>query len=383
VRALYRLTALGVVLAGPAEAQVAEWQLGQPLWELGEDFDSVASVQTLPSGRLVLTDVGGRQVYLIDPKNEQRSAVGRQGQGPGEYQFPSDLLPWRGDSLLLVDRASRRLLVVTPEGRLGQTLPFPEGLGGLPDARGADREGRIYFQASPFRGEPGATAMNGALPDTVGILRWDPGTGRVDTVGRVRIPAMKMQVSGGENSRMVMMRSQPYAPADGWVVSERGQVGVVREGDYHVEWLGSARPVRGAPVRYDRVRVGAAEKEALLSAMRNPRNRIVVTNGGPARGAPDARPPEPSAEEMEWPEFMPPFGARAVLAAPGNRLWVLRSQPARAPRRTYDVFDQTGNRVAVAALPATHRVVGFGPGVVLATRTDEDGLQYLMAFKHP
>ncbi len=378
-----RLSALSVLLAGSAQAQVADWKLAQPLWELEEDYDSVASVQALRSGRLIVTDVGGRQVYHVDPRSGQRSAVGRQGQGPGEYQFPGDLLPWRGDSLLLADRASRRLLVVTPEGKLGRTLPYPEGLGGLPDARGADRSGRVYLQGSPFRGEPGETAMPASLPDTVAILRWDTGSGKVDTVGRVRIPAMTMQVSGGENSRMVMMRSQPYAPADGWVVGDRGQVGVVREGDYHVEWLGDGRPVRGAPVRHERVRVGVAEKEAILAVMRNPRNRVVVTSGGPGRGAPDARPPEPSADDMEWPEYMPPFSSRAVLAAPGNRLWVMRSQPARVTGRTYDVFDHTGARIAVATLPPAHRVVGFGPGVVLATRTDEDGLQYLLAFKQP
>lgn len=377
------LAALTVLLAGPAQSQEAQWRLATPLWELEEDFDSVGSVQSLPSGKLMVSDVGGRQLFQVDPKSRQRGAVGRQGQGPGEYQFPGDLLAWRSDSLLLVDRASRRFLVITPDGKMGRTLPFPEGLGGLPDARGADRLGRIYFQASPFRGEPGATNMSATLPDTVPILRWDPASGKVDTLARVRIPALKMQVSGSENSRMVMMRSQPYAPADGWVVAERGQIGVVREGDYHVEWLGGDRPARGAAVRYDRVKVGAAEKEALLAAMRNPRNRVVINQGGPARGTPDARPPEPSAEEMDWPEYMPPFSSRAVLPAPGNRLWVLRSQPAKATSRIYDIFDQTGTRVAVASLPSAQRVVGFGPGVVFATRTDEDGLQYLMAFKQP
>ncbi len=383
MRTFLRLAALTVLLGGSLEAQVAEWRLSRPLWELTEDFDSVASVQPLPSGRLMVSDFGGRQLYHVDPKTGQRNAVGRQGQGPGEYQLPSDLLAWRGDSLLLVDRASRRLLVIAPDGGIGRTLPFPDGLGGLPEARGADRTGRVYFQASPFRGEPGSTEMNGALPDSVAILRWDPASGKVDTVGRVRVPALNVRVSGGQDSRMVMVRPQPYAPADGWVVSDRGQVGVVREADYHVEWLGGAGAVRGAPVRFDRVRVGPTEKEAVLSVMRNPRNRIVVTEGGPGRGAPDSRPPEPRSDDMEWPEFMPPFGARAVLAAPGSRLWVLRSQPARVPGRVYDVFDQTGARVAVAALPASHRVVGFGPGVVLATRTDEDGLQYLLAFRQP
>lgn len=380
---LLRVPLIALCLAEPAPAQEAQWRLTAPLWELPEEFDSVASVQALPSGKLMVADVGGRQVYHVDPTAGSRGLVGRQGQGPGEYQFPGDLLAWRGDSLLLVDRASRRLLVIAPDGRMGRALPFPDGLGGMPDPRGADRAGRVYFQASPFRGEPGASPAPAALPDTVPILRWDPGSGRVDTVGRVRIPALKMQVSGGENARMVMMRPQPYAPADAWVVADRGAVGVVREGDYHVDWLGGDRPIRGAAVRYDRVKVGPAEKEVLLAAMRNPRNRIVVTQGGPGRGAPDARPPEPTAEDMEWPEYMPPFGSRAALAAPGNRLWVLRAQPARATTRLYDVFDQTGARVAVASLPVTQRVVGFGPGVVYATRTDEDGLQYLLAFKHP
>ncbi|MBK7922868.1 MAG: hypothetical protein IPJ95_04440 [Gemmatimonadetes bacterium] len=68
---------------------------------------------------------------------------------------------------------SRRLLVVSPEGKLSRTIPYPEGLSGMPDARGADRQGRIYFQGSPFRGElGGGMEVGGALP-----IRWRSSAG--------------------------------------------------------------------------------------------------------------------------------------------------------------------------------------------------------------
>ena len=125
-------------------------------------------------------------------------------------------------------------------------MPFPDAIPGIADPRGTDRQGRIYFQGSPFNGPPGSGDMT-KIADTVAVLRWDRGSNKVDTVARVKVSAIKMQVSGGQNSRMVMMRPQPFAPADEWVVAEDGRVVVARVGDYHVEWLDGTASRAGYP----------------------------------------------------------------------------------------------------------------------------------------
>jgi hypothetical protein len=353
-----------------------------PETQFAQPFDAVLGVRELPGGKLLVTDLGPKSVLLIDFATGQQVTVGRNGQGPGEYQFPGELLPYRGDSTLLTDRVSRRFLTIAPDGKLGATVPFPDAIQGLGDPRGADRLGRIYFQGSPFPGD-GPEELNAArLPDSVAMLRWDRTTGRIDTVAQIRVPALKMQVSGTQNARAVMVRPQPFAPADEWAVAPDGRVAVARVGDFHVEWLGGASPVRGAPVPHVRVKVGEADKQAYMNNLRNSRNRMIINRGGgPGRGGPDIKPPEPDVSEFEWPDYKPPFPARSAQMAPEGHLWLPRSTSTRDSTPVLDVFDARGKLTARMTLPLGRRLVGIGAGTLYAVRTDQDGLQWLERYR--
>jgi hypothetical protein len=379
VRALAHTTALTAVVLSPLTAQQpAPRALTRPEAQFEQSFDAVLTVRELPSGKLLVTDLGPKTVILADFGSGTQATIGRNGQGPGEYQFPGELLPYRNDTTLLIDRVSRRFLTIAADGTLGPTIPFPDAIQGLGEPRGTDRQGRIYFQGSPFPGGPGeGTARE--IPDTVPVLRWDRTTGRVDTVARVKIAALKMQVSGGPNARMVMMRPQPYAPADEWAVAPDGRIAVVRVGDYHVEWLGNAA-VRGPPVGFERIRVGPVDRQAYLDNMRTSRNRITITRGGGGRG-PDLKPPELNEADFEWPDYKPPFPARAGLMSPEGQLWLARSTPAGDSTPTYDIFDGQGNLTGRVTLPIGRRAAGLGRGTLYAVRTDEDGLQWLERYR--
>lgn len=383
-----RLVLCATILAAlPAAAQqVPTRALTAPDAQFEQPFDAVLAIRELASGKVLVTDLGPKTLLLADLATGEQVTVGRNGQGPGEYQFPGELFPFRGDSVLLVDRVGRRVLVVSPEGKLGRSIPFPEGLSGLPDARGADRQGRIYFQGSPFRGEPGGgMEVGGTLPDSVPLIRWDPATKKIDSLTRVKIPAIKVQVSGGQNARTVMMRNQPFAPSDEWIVTPEGRVAIARVGDYHIEWLGTGAPVRGAPVRHEPLKVAAADRQIFLDGMRNSRNRITVSVGGPGpsggRNNQGNGQPQISEKDFDWPEVKPPFPSRALQFAPEGQLWVTRSTSARDSTPVYDLFDAGGKLTGRVTLPLGRRMVGLGKGVVYAVRTDEDGLQWLERYR--
>lgn len=383
VSAAFRIGALSLIATSPLFAQQPAMRtLTTPEAEFKESFDAVSALRELPRGRVLLTDLGPKTVILADFASGQQTTVGRNGQGPGEYQFPGGLLALPGDTTLLVDQVSRRFLRIGPDGAIGKTLPFPDGLSGMPEPRGADAQGRIYFQSSLFQGGPGNLEAP-EIPDSVPLVRWDRALNRIDTVTRVKIPSIKMQVSGTSNARAVMIRPQPYAAADEWAVATDGRVGVARVGDYHVEWIGPSA-ARGGPVRYDPVRVTDADKQAYMKAMQNNRNRIVVNQGGPGRGAQELRPPEPEASEFDWPVTKPPFrsgGQRGAFITPEGQLWVARSTSARDSTPVFDVFDARGALTTRVSLPLGRRVVGMGQGVVYAVRTDEDGLQWLERYR--
>ncbi|HXI21587.1 MAG TPA: hypothetical protein VNH46_10900 [Gemmatimonadales bacterium] len=374
-------SALALVLNVPLAAQnrVTERTLRQPEAEFTESFDALQALRELPDGKLLVTDLGPKAVYLVDFRSQHQTPVGRSGQGPGEYQLPGALLAAPGDTTLLVDLVSRRFLCIGPDGQLGKTIPFPDAVQGFPEARGVDGSGRVYFQGTPFATGPGGF-NSGELPDSVPIIRWDRQSGRIDTLGMVKAPSLKMQVAGGANSRMVMMRPQPFAPQDDWAVGADGRVAVARVGDFHIEWLGP-RPARGAPVAYDPVRVDDGEKDIFLSAMRNTRNRITVTRGGPGRGSQQLKPPEVQASDFNWPHDKPPFPGRTARISPDGRFWIEQSTRSGDSTEVYDTFDAAGGLMGRVILPRGRRLVGVGRGTVYAIRTDDDGLQWLERYR--
>lgn len=369
----------GLALPGVARAQakVPEQRLDKPDTEFPESFDQVSALRELPGGKVLLVDLGPKSLILADLKAGTQTTIGRNGQGPGEYQFPGGLVPYLGDTTLLVDLVSRRFLAVSADGKMGKTIPYPEALQGLAQPKGADRQGRIYLQGSPFRLGDGVDVST--IPDSAPIVRWDRESNRIDTLGKVKIPATKMQRSGTSNARVIMMRPQPYAPQDEWVAAPDGRVAVARVGDYHVEWLGD-RPARGTPVPFQPVKVTDGDKKAFMDAMKNSRNRITVNNGG--RGpAQELKPPEPSADEFDWPAEKPPFRARGAYLSPEGELWLLRSNTASDSVPVFDVFNASGALARRVILPKGRQLVGIGQGTAYAVRTDEDGLQWLERYK--
>ena len=380
--ALLLAAALAVPLAGQSVPVVS---LSKPDAEFAEPFDQVTAVRELRDGRVVVADVLARGVSLADFRNGAATAIGREGQGPGEFAFPSGLVPLPGDTTLLVDPGQRRFLKIAPDGKAVGTVAFPDGLAGIVNVRGADRQGRVYIQGSLFGGTLGGGDGNAEIPDSVAVLRWTPGRATFDTLGTVKVPTIARAVSGGPNARAVVMRQQPFSASDDWAVAPDGRVAVARVGDYHVDWLGTPR-ASGPVVRHAKVPVTQADKDAINRAARDTRGRfsVQVGDGGGSGGggrAPSVAPPQ--LPEPDWPEFKPPFVGNGARMAPNGELWVQRSQPTDAPP-LYDVFDGQGRLVRQVRLQKDTRLVGFGAASVYVARTDtEDELQYLQRFRRP
>lgn len=365
------LPAVLVALAAafPVAAQsVPRVALGRAEAELSDPFDNVTAVRELSDGRVIVADRFAKTVTLADFRAGTATAIGREGQGPGEYAFPAGLVALPGDTTLLVDPGQRRFLIIGPGAKPTGLLSFPGNMTGLLRVRGSDRQGRIYLQGNELSGlQPGAT-----LPDSVPVLRWDRARNRIDTLGRVKIPSVQSATSGSANARSFVMRVQPFSPQDDWSVGADGQVGVARVGSYHVEWWKPAgQRVTGPAVAYQKVAVNQADKDRFKAASTNPRGGFRMNVGGPGRAG-RAPPPAPALSEPDWPQFKPPFRDGTSQVAPDGSLWVQRYGAADAPL-VYDVFDGAGRLTRQVSLPKGARVVGFGArSVYVATMTDED-----------
>lgn len=370
-RQLLTGAALCAVTSTAAAQKVSRTTLDRPNLTFPEPLSSVVGFRPLSANRIVVADNLEQSVALLDLTSGTSTPIGRPGEGPGEFGMPGPLFPARGDTTYMMDMGNRRLLVITPDGHISATtIPLPQ-LQGVPIIipRGVDGQGRVYFDLAGVA-MPGLSEeiQKGIAP----LMRWDPTTNRVDTLGVVHFPPMQ---PAGRGQVRVSIGGGAYEPRDDWSVLPDGRVGVARAADYHVEWLGGPHAVVGPTVPYDPVKVGDDEKNAWADQLASRGIMVSMSSSGQRR---TSRVPRPDVSKMEWPDVMPPFtGSRTVLATPNGDLWVRRAQPAKAKDALYDVFDSQGRRIRQVVFSGRRVVLGFAPGVVFTARTDDDDLQWI------
>jgi len=378
------LTGAGLLAAAPLPSLTAQQPqpIGRPTAEYTEPFTRVGGLRELADGRIIVADPREKIVQLVDLRAGTGKKISREGAGPGEYALPGALLPMPNDQTLLVDLQNRRFLMIKPDGTPGETISPPSlntggpgPIGGLVNARGSDRQGRLYFQDLGFR--PG-----GESPDSIPILRWTPGATRVDTAAWMKGPQVTATSTparggGGTAFRMTVGSGVVWSPAEAWGVSQDGQVARVMPEPYRVLWYGADRRATAGPaVPYTPMRVTEADKAEYRETLRaNPPTMIMMGGGG--GGAPAA----PQMPDPTFAETKPPFtGGNSVLVTPEGEVWVLRTRPAADKIPVYDVFDASGRLSRKIALAPGSRVVGFGRSSVYVVRTDDDDMEYIQKF---
>jgi len=376
-----RYAALAVLLSTAAvQAQQApETRLTKPDARFPHELSSITGFLELPDGRVLVSDGIDETVLRIDLRTMKADTLSRTGSGPGEYKGPDLLYGLPAGGFLLVDLGNARLSFFDAAFKYKESSPIARGnpatglTMAIPD--GVDSQGRIYFR-SMMRNPDGSRADSGA------VIRWDRSTEKMDTVGKIKLGEVKVQSSGGSNSRSVSMSPIPYSPEDAWAVAPDGRLAIARAADYHLEWrpAGGAATVRGPAVSWKPVPVRDAEKREYAAEMRNGISVSVSMENGKmsTRMGRGGRAADDRIPDLEWPASKPAF--RAVRVAPDGNAWVERSVPANAPRE-YDVFGPDGKVRGKVILPAGRRLVGFGKGVVYLRETTEEELQYLERYR--
>ena len=393
-------------LSGCAQDDTAAPPGAVPRHELGEpeavsgDFASVNGIRVRPDGSLLVADGTGRELVLLDLDLGTRTVVGGRGEGPGEYQAPNRVWPLPGDSTLLLDVSNNRLTVLAPDLSFGATRPMfemdPEGGILLLNPQVIDGSGRMYSTNGFSMNLAGAGSRDGSGSDSVPVVRATLDDLAADTVARLASGSTsRVEMRSNQGDRMVTMQRTPYSASDSWGVAPGGSVAVARAADYHLEWISSDGSVRsGAPVAWDAVPVGQAEKEAWVreQSSRSVQTATFMTGGGggasPGSGIGGAAARSMSfgggsddVDDYEWPETLPPFTG-SILVDPEGRAWLRRHQPVGAPF-LYDIFTPDAEHAAMVEIAEGHTVMGFGDGVVYATFRDEVDLVYIERYRLP
>jgi hypothetical protein len=398
-------------------------QLGAVTAKTTETFGNIASVRALTDGSLLVNDVPGRRVVMFDSNLSRFSVIADSTSATGNaYGGRSGgLLAYKGDSTLFVDPASVSMLVIDPTGKVARVVAIPraEDANSIGGAFGASYDGRggIIYRPLNFRfGGPGGGAVRivgtpGSAtpaipqlpdpPDSAFVVRVDLASRKVDTVGVVKTPKIKLETKSDENGRIsISSLINPLPVVDEWVVTPDGAIAFVRGRDYHVDWVNpDGTKVASAKIPFDWQRMTDEDKIAFLDSVKAVRERqgntplalggafagaggggtpniqININPGGPGGGPPRSG-PAPQAQvnfipANELPDYKPPFFAGSVRADTEGNIWV-RTIPtsAIAGGPVYDVINRKGELVDRVQIPSGRQIVGFGPkgAVYLANR---------------
>ena len=390
-------------------------QLGPVASKSTESWSNIASVRALPGGRVLVNDVFGRKVVLLDSSLSKVAVVADTTPATSTAysgRFAS-LIPYRGDSTLFVDPQSMSMMVVDPDGKMTRVMALPRSedagaLGGLlGSSAGLDARGRLVYRAPVrfFRGAPptpgaGAPPQMPTPPDSALIVRVDLATRQVDTIGVIRTPKVNIQVSQDDKGNMrVISEVNPLPVVDDWAVLPDGSIAFVRGKDYHVDFVNADGSKNSAPkIPFEWQRLTDEDKVAFIDSVKAARARLAASQptpgltpaGAPAGGAaasgpdgggqrvvvqmgPDGgrgggagfngQPQLNFVSPSDLPDYKPPFFANSVRADAEGNIWVRTIPTKQIPGGPiYDVINHEGKLVDRVQVPANRTIIGFGTG---------------------
>ncbi len=377
-----KLVAVALVLAAAmplasGAQQRAARPIGAPIAEFEEPLTGPLRIIELRDGRVLVHDEKEKRLGIADFKSGEFTEASREGAGPKEFKSAMALVRAPGDSIWLYDLIQSRVLVIDPVGRPQRTTPFSDAGDMMamlrrPMVRELDEAGNTYGELREMSIAAGRVTMS----DSVVLIRSTKG--KADTLAKMPsfLTAPEMGAGG------IKIRLPGFPPMDAWGVFPDGRVLVVRGATYTPEIFladGSRRKVTA--IAFPAVRVTAADREKLMA---DTRKGVELAMSG-ARGMAGAGGGEmPKVEVVEpetWQPNKPPLTGTVIMVDEKNRAWVPVLSSNKLVR--FDLLDADGRLIDAISFPEGAVMLGFGKGVVYATRKDEDDLLYLQRYRLP
>lgn len=388
-----------------------------------ELYGAVVNTRALSDGKLLINDVSNRRVLLVDSTFKVLKIVADSASGAANSygSQTGSLIQFQGDSTLFIDASSSSMLVIDANGNIARVMAVPRSQDAIMLATGGITNSVFYSNGYLiYRGMPSLTSMMSSmrgntpqlptLPDTMAIIRVNLKTRGVDTLGFVKTPQTKTNISRGDDGSVsISIQVNPLPTIDEWTVTSNGDAAFLRGKDYHVDFVSPDLKTRStAKVPFDWKRLTDEDKSKFIDSVKTLRERLAAADsgqqgkqmaqafgsilGGGASTAAAAAPvmvvrgssasaagssgpvqaPKISAPTVEFvpaselPDYQPPFFAVSTRADADGNIWVRTIPTKPEPAGTiYDVINSNGEAVDRVLIPVGRTLVGFGPGGVV------------------
>jgi hypothetical protein len=354
--------------------QPAQWRLSaRPQLSIGQVegdekymFTYINGAQRLGDGRIVVVE--RQQIRLYDQTGKFVKAIGRQGQGPGEYRFARNTFIYRGDSLAVHDMSLKRINIYTPTGEFGRS-----------------------FQYTLIRGRSGTSIPSQSCCDMVGVLvdgsfimelpemiSTEPGPPRMGIATLVRLSSDGAQVDtlgdfpgsrfGFDTNRPNKIERFQFSTWPSYAVfADRIYAG---NGDGYVIEVVDRSGEKLTPIRSSRPRVRVTD--AMKEKHKGDFREYARKNPNQIEGSVE------SYLDVPYPEFLPSY--HSLWADTQGNVWAADFTPAPVgtlPNYVFTVFHPTGRELARVTLPRNFRPMHIGADFVLGSYRDEFEVEYV------
>ncbi len=335
------------------------------LWRLDPDDDDlvfgiIAGAVFDPDGRCYLLDTQLAYIYVIDDRGDLVATLGRPGDGPGEFRFPSSLSWWDEQTLAVAHGMAGRLELIDVRGEPAGAVHF---------SRDGQRRPVPVSRAAPFAGGLVIEVMNTTSDGRTVWMQTDLLLCARDGAERAVLRSFKQTMDVG---RYVFDERQDVAPWSGWTVLPDGPL-VLRCG--HEGYTLAAIDGAGSEATFAQRPYASMKREpALIEAIRQELQAVVGANLADATVIVADTHPD----------------ITGLFAGPDGLLWVRTSRRDAGSSGTYlvaaDVHARDGSWLHVAEMrtsPAagTGEVVACSDSRVIARHRIDRAGRVLGAFE--
>jgi hypothetical protein len=364
----------------------AGYEDGLPVWDArgepavdigggdqgGQDLHLVRGAVRLGDGRIVVANTGSGELRVFDSTGRYLRAIGKRGQGPGEFGSLGTLWRIPGDTLVALDFQLLRFSLFAPSGDfVRSTSGMVRSEHGRVGVSMRLLDGRLVGTEGSFGDMKETSGPVRRVPMAVVVLQ--PGAEGFDTIavvpGSEVYPALGREaghefptVKGLEFGRQSVMATDGRRIFVG--SNEPVGIRVYQSDGRLVRIIRSATPAE--PVTEEHRAQRIRENLASLERQRAPSEQLKAE----------------WRKNQEDPRFAEtfPFYERLLIGTDGS-LWVERPRRTEDEGRGYVVYDSSGTAIATVRCPDRVRPYEVGPVEILGLWRDPEEVHHVRAYK--
>ena len=341
-----------------------ELSIGQKEGDENYTFGSNVALNTDEEGNFYVTDWDRKRILKYDPAGKYLLTIGRQGQGPGEFQNLSVARFDKEGNIYVTDLVSRRISFFNQRGNYLRQIPVPEV---FEDLYIGPKGGYVSSRTIPLESDTGMSfkIIDGFFNDKFELM----------TDFNTRIATAKPP-SGRDSTAMSkftagILSGIAFRPTPMHLLSADGTIYFGYPEDYSIAVFSpEGRKMKTIRRDYDPIKLKDRDKEYFAVTTAKP---FVTRTGGGRRSENEIR---DILKFIEYPANKPAYQGFAVME---NGWLVVLVELAAGEYSLFDIFDENGQYIGQfkADLPAEYgRSFFFKNGKAYAMETDEEGYKF-------